>query len=85
MAADPVPDRYVIHLGMPPELDEDALLQPPALMEDSYVAWVRSLVGDDDLEPVPVFKGSEQVGLDELLVLLPDPPSDGDEVMASIP
>ena len=64
LVSDPGSDRYVIHLAMRLELGEDTLLRSPALVEGNDPTRAYSPVGDDDLEFVPVFHGSEQVELD---------------------
>ena len=63
LVSDSDPDRYVIHLAMRPELGEDTPMRPQALMEGNDLTRAYSLVGDDDLEFVPVFHGPEQVEL----------------------
>ena len=67
LVSDPGPDRYVIRLAMCPELGEDTLLRSPTFVEGNDLTRAYSLVGDDDLEFVPVFHGSEQVELDRRL------------------
>ena len=61
LVPDPDPDRYVIHSAMRPELGKSTLLRRPALVEGNDLTRAYSLVGDDDLEFVPVFLGSDQI------------------------
>ena len=70
------PDRYVIDLVMCFELGEDTLLRSPAFMEGDDVMRAHSLVGDDDLDFVPILNGSERGELDRYPALVPDLLSD---------
>ena len=85
LVADSGPDRYVIHLAVRLELGEDALLRATAFVECNDLARAHPLIGDDDLELVPIFGGLKQVELNRQLVLASDLFSDEDEAMAGVP
>ena len=74
-----VADRDVIHSAMRFGFGEDILLRPRPSWKANDIARVRSLAGDDDLEFVSVFNGS-----DRHPVLVSDLPSDGDEAVPAL-
>jgi len=73
LIAGPGAVRNVVYLGLGLEFGEDSLLCLAPVVESEDLPGADGLVGNDNLEVVPVRVGDEEIQLDRTLVLPPVP------------